>query len=113
MKNFLILIVALLLPIIATADDVSADVLAGEWKYVRIVAEDYELDVNTIMEFQPDGIVINYYAPGKELSRGTYEIKGGQIIYSDANGVQPWDVISLTDKKLHVNHRGAEMFFEC
>ena len=112
MKYFVTFILALAIPAIAFSLDLSNSSLAGKWQFKRIVTEEYETSVNIQMEFKPDGTVINYAPNGQEISRGSYKIEGGYIIYTDKNGEQPWEVKTIAEDRLHVDHRGAEMFFE-
>ena len=112
MKYFMALILALAIPFTAFSLDLSINTLAGKWQFKRIVTEEYETSVNIQMEFEPDGTVINYAPNGQEIGRGSYKIEGGYIIYTDKNGEQPWEVKAISEDRLHVDHRGAEMFFE-
>ena len=70
-----------------------------------------EISVNHRTQFRPDGVAIHFDAAGAEKSRGTYEIDGNRILYTDAKGLQEWDVISFGENELHLDHRGAQMFF--
>ena len=112
MKYFVAFILALAIPAIAFSLDLSNSSLAGKWQFKRIVTEEYETSVNIQMEFKPDGTVINYAHTGQEFSRGLYQIEGDSIVYTDKNGDQNWVVKSITANSLHVDNRGAEMFFE-
>lgn len=112
MKLFFALGFALTLPFIAFASDLSTESLVGKWKFVRIVTEEYEMPINMFMEFRIDGTVINSTAAGVEQSRASFQIKDGKIIYTDEKGVQKWTVKDFSGNSLHVDHRGAEMFFE-
>jgi hypothetical protein len=64
------------------------------------------------MEFLPDGEVINYDRSGNERSHATFTLNNGVILYVDNRGKQRWKVLDFTGDRLHVDHRGAEMFFE-
>lgn len=103
---------AFCLPVSATAAELSKEQLGGQWIYLRIIAEDYTLDVNRYIEFKSDGTVVTYYTPDKELSSATYEIRGEKIIYTDEKGAQHWVVLNYDDKALSVDHQGAKMYFE-
>ena len=107
-----ILGIALCLPGAATGEELSKDQIGGKWIYQRIVAEDYTLDVNRYIEFKPDGTVVTYYTPDKELSSATYEVTGRKVIYTDEKGAQHWVVENYDGKALSVDHQGAKMFFE-
>jgi len=112
MKYFVTFILALAIPLMALSLDLSNSSLAGKWHFKRIVTEDYETPLSIQMEFKQDGTVISYAPNGKEIDRGSYKIENGYIIYTDKNGEQPWEVKMITEDRLHVDHRGAEMFFE-
>ncbi len=112
MKCYATFILVLIVPLIAFSFDLSNNSLMGKWQFTRIVTEEYETPVNMSMEFQLDGTVINYDLAGQELSRGSFQIEGGNIIYTDKNGTQNWKVKAITANSLHVDHLGAEMFFE-
>ena len=112
MKYYTALFLALFMPLAALSFDLTNSLLVGKWRFVRIVAEDYEKPVKITMEFQQDGTVINYAHTGQEFSRGVYQIEGDSIVYTDKNGDQNWVVKSITANSLHVDNRGAEMFFE-
>ena len=112
MKYFVTFIFALAIPFFAFSLDLSESMLAGKWQFKRIVTEDYETPVKMQMEFKQDGTVISYAPNGQEIDRGSYRISGGYIIYTDKNGEQHWEVKTITENELHVDHRGAEMFFE-
>ena len=93
--------------------ELSSDSLEGKWMFTHILMEgSKEMEVNRQMEFLSDGMIVNYDAAGNEESRATYEITGDWIIYIDGNGKQKWKVVSFKENALHVDHRGAEMFFE-
>ena len=107
-----ILCIAMYLPVSVTGETLSKDGLDGKWIYQRIVAEDYSVDVNRFIEFKPDGTVVTYHTPDKELSTATYEVKGNKVIYSDEKGAQHWVVLNYDGNALVVDHQGAKMFFE-
>jgi hypothetical protein len=71
-----------------------------------------EMQLNMPTEFQADGIVVFYLPTGDEHGRGSYKVDQASIIYTDKNGKQVWKLVAVEDGKLHVDHRGAEMFFE-
>jgi hypothetical protein len=95
------------------ADELSVEALQGTWLYTHIVMDGTRnMPVNYTTEFRPDGTVIYYDNTGTEMDRGRFRISGDAIIYSDNNGEQTWKLVSLEGGRLHVDHRGAEMFFE-
>lgn len=96
-----------------SAADLSADALEGKWLFTHMLLDgETHRDVNAHMEFLPNGEVVTYLsAEGGELSRATYEVQGGKIVYADGNGTQTWKVVEFSGTDLHVNNRGAEMFF--
>lgn len=117
MKSLTSIVAALFLVITSTtlciAAELSSDCLEGKWMFTHILMEGgQEMKVNRQMEFLSDGVVVNYDTAGNEKSRATYEIAGDRIIYIDGNGEQKWKVVSFEENVLHVDHRGAEMFFE-
>lgn len=97
----------------AQAEDLTKSAIEGKWLFTHIVMEGgREIQVNQTADFSSDGTVVYYGAGGNEFSRGTYSVKPDAITYSDTRGEQEWKLVSLQDGKLHVDHRGAEMFFE-
>ena len=97
----------------AFAIDLTVESLEGEWLYTHIVMEGgQEIPVNFTTIFKQDGSVIYLDATGAERGRGVFEIGEGMILYKDAKGPQEWEVISIEEDTLHVDHRGAGMFFE-
>ena len=112
MKRLTLLGIALCLPALVAAQALSKDEIGGKWIYLRIVAEDYSLDVNRYIDFKPDGTVVTYHTPDKELSTATYEVSGSKIIYADEKGAQHWVVLDYDSNDLSVDHQGAKMFFE-
>lgn len=78
-----------------------------------MILEDEEpRSVNVVMDFRPDGKVVNYNSSGEETDVATYELKQGSIVYSDKNGKQKWKLKKFGNGKLVVDHLGAQMFFE-
>jgi hypothetical protein len=95
------------------AKELSAESLAGDWVFMHIIMDgERQMTVNRKTQFIADGTVVNYDAAGSEKSRGSFKLEGGTIVYTDEKGKQNWKVISFDSDSLHVNHRGAEMFFE-
>ena len=95
------------------ADELSAESLYGKWLYTHILMEGgREISVNLSTTFSDDGTVVFYDPNGQERGHGTFTIQGGTILYKDDKGPQPWKVLSLEKDTLHVDHRGAEMFFK-
>jgi hypothetical protein len=100
-------------PVSGLTNDITPDYLEGKWLFTHIVTEDSnkEIPVNRVMEFLPDGSLINYDAAGSEQSRASYGISGKSILYKDDKGEQKWKVLSAEKADLLVDHRGAQMFF--
>ena len=95
------------------AAELSARSLEGTWIFTHIIMDgERELRVNRKMEFLADGSLVNYDAAGNDESRGTYEVTADTIVYTDDKGQQNWKVLAFDENSLHVDHRGAEMFFE-
>ena len=95
------------------AEELSAEALHGKWLYTHILMDGTrEIQVNYLTEFFPDGSVAYFDGAGVEKDRGRYVVSGDAIIYTDEKGEQVWKLVSLSEGKLHVDHRGAEMFFE-
>lgn len=117
MKSFISLFNGVILLIVTTttciATELSTGSIEGKWLFSHILMDGTrEMKVNRLMEFLADGSVINYDAVGNKKSHATFEISGDNIIYFDSKGKQKWKVISFKESTLHVDHRGAEMFFE-
>jgi hypothetical protein len=94
------------------ADALTAESLHGQWLYTHILMEGgKEISVNFSTTFLEDGSVIFQDALGKERGRGSFTVQGDTILYKDDKGAQPWKLVSLENDSLHVDHRGAEMFF--
>lgn len=112
-RLILTVLIAFVPAIPAIAAELTADSLQGKWMFTHILMEENrEIKVNRVMEFLPDGTIVNYDPLGNEAGRATYEIAGDRILYEDSNGKQKWQLISFQENALHVDHRGAEMFFE-
>lgn len=96
------------------AAELSADNLQGKWMFTHILIDDgaRKMDVNRVMEFLPDGSVVNYDAAGNEKGRASFKISGNRIIYTDNNDNQKWEVLSFESDDLHVDQNGAQMFFK-
>ena len=102
-----------LTPFAALAGEWTADSLSGKWTFTHILMDGTrEMKVNNLTKFLPDGSTIFYDSAGNERSRGTYSVSASAIVYTDDKGEQVWKLVSFGDGKLHVDHRGAEMFFE-
>ena len=115
MNRLLILTFSLMLalPLDVQAVDVTPDILVGKWKFTHMILDGQRnLKVNRLMEFRPDGKVVNYDNTGAEQSIATYRITDDAIIYSDKQGKQNWVIKKFDGSILHVNHKGADMFFE-
>lgn len=111
--KFIILSLLLLTAIPGFAAELTAESLAGKWLYTHILMEEgREIPVNFPTTFEPNGTVVYFSPTGAEFSRGTFEISEGSILYEDEKGPQEWKVIAYDGDSLHVDHRGAAMFFE-
>jgi hypothetical protein len=94
------------------AYELTAESLYGKWLFTHILMDgDREMPVNRPIEFFEDGTVVNYDMQGNEKTRGTFRIEQDTILYEDDNGPQAWKLVSLDEHVLHVDHMGAEMFF--
>ncbi len=99
-------------PALALSLDVTPDALAGKWTFTHMILDGEQTRrVNKKMEFLPEGEVINFNKDGSEKSRATYTISDSTIVYTDKRGAQPWKIQKFDGKSLHVNHKGADMFF--
>ena len=108
-----VLALTLGLAVHSVAGELTAASLQGKWLFARMLLDGTtEMKPNRQMEFLGDGTVLNYDWEGKVGSRATWELENGRIIYQDQNGRQEWKVISFDGAALHVDHKGAEMFFE-
>ena len=107
------LVLLLTAPVTGNSAELTPESIQGKWMFTRILMDGTrEMQVNKLTEFLPAGSAIFYDAAGQERSRGTYEVSESAIIYTDDNGEQVWKLVSFGDGKLHVDHKGAEMFFE-
>jgi hypothetical protein len=95
------------------AADLSAESIRGDWLFTHIIMDgEREMKVNKKTQFLPDGTAVYYDSAGNESARGTYVVQGDSIIYTDEKGEQKWKLVSFDGDSLHVDHRGAEMFFK-
>jgi hypothetical protein len=46
------------------------------------------------------------------IGRASYVVEDGVIRYTASTGEQVWKLVSIDENSLHVDNRGAEMFFE-
>ena len=100
-------------PLCGWASDLTRQSLQGKWIFTHILMDgSRQMEVNNLTEFSPNGVAIFYDSVGTERSRGSYEVAPNSIIYTDSKGKQVWKLISFEGGRLHVDHRGAEMFFE-
>ena len=113
MRRFTFALIFLLYPGFLPAADISVETLTGKWTFTHMLLDgETKRPVNLLMEFLADGQVINYDRAGKEKSRATYTVENAEILYSDKRGKQAWKVLEFDGQTLHVDHQGAEMFFE-
>ena len=114
MKAHLFALILIIFPVFVSAEDLTSDTLVGKWLFTHMILDgDSQRAVNKLMEFLPNGVVINYIdAAGNEQSRASYEIQPGAIIYTDKRGVQTWKIVEFSRNNLHVDNYGAEMFFD-
>ena len=95
------------------AAELTVEALEGEWLYTHIVMDDGQnMPVNFTTRFESDGTLVWILPTGAEYGRGKYEINGSTINYTDEKGPQQWKVVNLEQDSLHLDHRGAGMFFE-
>jgi hypothetical protein len=107
------LVLILSAPFSARAADMTQASIQGKWMFTHILMDGtQEMQVNNPTEFLADGSAVFYDSAGNERSRGTYQVFGDKIVYADAKGKQVWKLVSFEAGKLHVDHRGAEMFFQ-
>lgn len=114
LAQIVIALAVLLFSSVCLAADLSNESLAGTWNFTHMVLDgdvDNPRPANVIMEFSADGQIVNKYGQGK-VTPAEYRIDGDTIIYSDKNGEQRWQVVEYSERKMHVNNSGAEMFFE-
>lgn len=115
MKLKAIVVSILLLPVTVSAEQLTQSTLEGTWLFSHMLLDgETNRPVNKFLVFEPDGDVVTYHDPdGKhEFSRATYTVQAGSIVYSDDKGDQNWRVLDFSAGKLHIDHRGAELFFE-
>lgn len=98
------------------AAEITQEQLVGEWEFThwaeKANKEQKEI-VGVVMDFRSDGTVISKLSGPTGYQRGTYEVNGDTIVYSDNSGEQIWKVETFKpDKKLVVIHKDAIMFFE-
>jgi hypothetical protein len=114
MKTYFLALIIIFFPAFVCAEELTHDALVGKWLFTHMILDgSSQRPVNQLMEFLPNGVVINYIdAAGDELSRGSYEVEPGKVIYVDKHGTQTWKVVEFNNTMLHVNNSGAEMFFD-
>lgn len=96
-----------------SAGELSDDSLTGKWMFTHMILDGGNpRTVNKLVEFRSDGEIIYYDAAGNEQSRASYSVMPGSITYIDQRGKQTWKLIEYGGDSLHVDHRGAEMFFK-
>lgn len=97
----------------AQAENLTDSAIVGKWLFTHIVMEGgREIKVNQTADFATDGTVVFFLSNGNEFGHGTYSVQPSALTYADKNGEQVWKLVSLENGILHVDHRGAEMFFE-
>jgi hypothetical protein len=97
----------------AMATELSATSLEGTWMFTHIMMDgERDMKVNRKTQFLADRSLVHCDAAGNEKARGTYEVTGDTIVYTDDKGKQNRKVLAFDGNSLHVDHRGAEMFFE-
>lgn len=95
------------------AADLSNTTISGKWVFTHMLLDgETRMDVNRLVEFTQSGEAVWYDAAGIEKSMGNYTINAGVIDYVDTNGSQNWKVVEFREGTLHVDHKGAEMFFQ-
>lgn len=113
MRLFSSMFLLVLFPLTSLSAQLTEDSLAGKWIFTHMILDgESERSVNRIMAFLPDGNIVNYDKSGKKESRASYAVEPNAIIYSDERGDQTWKVKTYDGNNLHVNHLGADMFFE-
>lgn len=101
-----------LLPFFSVAEPLTAQALEGRWLFTHMILDgQQEVPVNMLVDFQPDGSAVSYGKDGNERDRATYTLGDNTIEYTDQRGQQNWEVLSFEANSLHVDHKGAEMFF--
>ena len=100
-------------PLTGNSAELTSESIQGKWLFTHILMDGTrDMKVNNLTEFLPAGSAIFYDSAGQEQSRGTYEVSENAVIYNDDKGQQVWKLVSFEENKLHVDHKGAEMFFE-
>jgi len=95
------------------ADDFTRENIAGTWTFTHMLIDGgSEYKLNEKVVFGTDGSYQQYLPSGDLRGSATWEISGDTLIYNDDRGKQKWKLVSFEDGKLHVDHRGGEMFFE-
>lgn len=95
------------------ATDLSNVTISGKWIFTHMLLDgETHMDVNRLVEFTQGGEAVWYDAGGNKKSLGNYTINAGVIDYVDDNGPQNWKVVEFGEGRLHVDHKGAEMFFQ-
>lgn len=95
------------------AAELSVKSLQGDWIFTHIIMDgERKIKVNRKTQFLADGTAVNYDAGGYEKSRHSYRVEGNSIIYTDDKGEQNWKLVAFDGDSLHIDHRGAEMFFK-
>ena len=112
MKWFTTFCLSIIFPVSAFAANLTVDAITGKWLFTRIVMEDREIPVNRFVEFRPDGTAVMYVSKGVNETDASFRIEENTIIYTDGKGAQNWVVVALEENVLHVDHQGAQMFFE-
>ena len=113
-RSYIFSLLIFLFASICYGTDLTKGSLAGKWIFKYMILDGdikNKSPVNLTMEFLSDGQVINYSHAG-EKTFAKYKIDGSTIIYTDKRGKQNWKLKSFSGNKLHVDHSGAEMFFD-
>jgi hypothetical protein len=113
MRLLLTVMLFFFFPLALFAAQLTTDSLEGKWIFAYMILDgESKRPVNKTMEFLSNGKVVNYDKAGNEESRASYTVKPNRIVYSDKNGDQNWKIKKYDGIILHVNHLGADMFFE-
>ena len=113
MTRILTLLTAFLIASPVFGLELTTDALVGKWNFTHMLLDgETNRQVNLAMEFLPNGEIVNFDKAGSEMSRASYAISDGLIVYTDKRGKQRWKIMKFDGKSLHVNHMGAEMFFK-
>ena len=95
------------------ADEFIKENVTGTWLFTHMIMDGgSEVKLNEKVVFGDDGSYTQYLPTGDLRGRGTWEISGDTLNYNDQRGKQKWKLVSFEDGKLHVDHKGGEMFFE-